>query len=116
MRDVLMLLLTAAFFVVCVAYVWWCDRIIGPDAADLTDDALEAEGVVTASAPVCSERGWSGGEGSASDEPQPSAARPSRRVTASAPVRSERGWSGGEGSASDEPQPSAARPSRGPLR
>jgi hypothetical protein len=31
MRDVLMLLLTAAFFAVCIAYVWWCDRIIGPD-------------------------------------------------------------------------------------
>jgi hypothetical protein len=37
MRDVLMLLLTAAFFAVCIAYVWWCDRIIGPDPADLTE-------------------------------------------------------------------------------
>jgi hypothetical protein len=53
MRDVLMLLLIAAFFVVCVAYVWWCDRIIGPDPADLTDDSLgepstvlEAEGTL----------------------------------------------------------------------
>ena len=31
MRDILMLLLIAAFFAVCLAYVWWCDRIIGPD-------------------------------------------------------------------------------------
>jgi hypothetical protein len=36
MRDLLMLLLTAAFFGVCLAYVWWCDRIIGPDPTDLT--------------------------------------------------------------------------------
>jgi hypothetical protein len=36
MRDVLMLLLTAAFFALCLAYVWWCDRIIGPDPAELT--------------------------------------------------------------------------------
>ena len=26
-----MLLLIAAFFAVCIAYVAWCDRIIGPD-------------------------------------------------------------------------------------
>jgi hypothetical protein len=37
MRDFLMLLLIAAFFAVCIAYVWWCDRIIGPDPADLSD-------------------------------------------------------------------------------
>jgi hypothetical protein len=29
--------LIAAFFAVCIAYVWWCDRIIGPDPADLSD-------------------------------------------------------------------------------
>ena len=34
MRDVLMLLLIAAFFAVCIAYVAWCDRIIGPDPAE----------------------------------------------------------------------------------
>jgi hypothetical protein len=38
MRDVLMLLLIAAFFAVCVAYVRWCDQIIGPDPADLADE------------------------------------------------------------------------------
>ena len=31
MRDVVVLALTAAFFLVCVAYVRWCDHIIGPD-------------------------------------------------------------------------------------
>jgi hypothetical protein len=38
MRDVVMVLLIAAFFGVCIAYVWWCDRIIGPDPVDLADD------------------------------------------------------------------------------
>lgn len=37
MRDVVMLAVIAAFFALCVAYVWWCDRIIGPDA-----DVLDA--------------------------------------------------------------------------
>ena len=31
-----MLALIMAFFAVCIAYVWWCDRIIGPDPVDLT--------------------------------------------------------------------------------
>jgi hypothetical protein len=34
MTDVLMLLLILAFFALCLAYVWWCDRIIGPDSDD----------------------------------------------------------------------------------
>ena len=34
MRDVLMLLLIGLFFAVCIAYVAWCDRIIGPDPAE----------------------------------------------------------------------------------
>ena len=34
MRDLLMLLLTGAFFALCVAYVQWCDLIIGPDPAE----------------------------------------------------------------------------------
>ena len=29
----MVLLLIAAFFATCIAYVSWCDRIIGPDAA-----------------------------------------------------------------------------------
>jgi hypothetical protein len=46
MRDFLMLLLIAAFFAVCIAYVWWCDRIIGPDPADLSGDDLATEPAV----------------------------------------------------------------------
>jgi len=34
MRDVLMLLSISAFFGLCIAYVAWCDRIIGPDPAE----------------------------------------------------------------------------------
>jgi hypothetical protein len=45
-RDLLMLLLTAAFFGLCLAYVWWCDRIIGPDPAELTDHDEAAEPAV----------------------------------------------------------------------
>ena len=31
MADVLFILITLAFVAVCVGYVHWCDRIIGPD-------------------------------------------------------------------------------------
>ncbi len=31
MADVVVLLLMIGFIAVCVAYVRWCDRIIGPD-------------------------------------------------------------------------------------
>ena len=31
MRDLIVLAVVAAFFALCLAYVWWCDRIIGPD-------------------------------------------------------------------------------------
>jgi hypothetical protein len=40
MRDIVILAVTAAFFVLCVAYVRWCDHIIGPDP-DLTDDEAD---------------------------------------------------------------------------
>ena len=33
MRDLLVLAVTFGFFALCVAYVAWCDRIIGPDPA-----------------------------------------------------------------------------------
>jgi hypothetical protein len=38
MRDVIVLAIIAVFFALCVAYVRWCDRIIGPDPADLGED------------------------------------------------------------------------------
>ena len=31
MRDLVVLAVIACFFALCVAYVRWCDRIIGPD-------------------------------------------------------------------------------------
>ena len=37
MRDLLVLLVVVAFFALCVAYVRWCDRIIGPDVPDPAD-------------------------------------------------------------------------------
>ena len=40
MRDVIVLAVGAAFFALCVAYVRWCDRIIGPDPDDLDEAEL----------------------------------------------------------------------------
>ena len=47
MADVLFLLLTAAFFALCVGYVRLCDRIVGPDPVpdSGTERALEADRV-----------------------------------------------------------------------
>jgi hypothetical protein len=45
MRDVVVLALIVAFFALCAAYVWWCDRIIGPDV-DSVVDAGTAEATV----------------------------------------------------------------------
>ena len=40
MADLLVLILVLGFFGLCVAFVYGCDRIIGPDDdADLDDDA-----------------------------------------------------------------------------
>lgn len=47
MRDLLMLLLTGAFFALCVAYVQWCDRIIGPDPAEPSTGEPQREGAAT---------------------------------------------------------------------
>lgn len=47
MNDLIVLVLTAAFFVVAVAYVGMCDRILGPDPESVTDD--DAPGVIDAS-------------------------------------------------------------------
>jgi hypothetical protein len=32
MADLLFIVLLIAFFALCVVYIQWCDRIIGPDA------------------------------------------------------------------------------------
>jgi hypothetical protein len=46
MRDVVVLAIIAGFFLLCVAYVAWCDHIIGPDPDDLREDDVEHEAVV----------------------------------------------------------------------
>jgi hypothetical protein len=44
MRDIIVLATIIAFFALCIAYVWWCDRIIGPDPADLRELDAPATG------------------------------------------------------------------------
>ena len=41
MTDLLVVLVTLAFFAVCAAYVNLCDRVIGPDEA-VASSSLEA--------------------------------------------------------------------------
>jgi hypothetical protein len=53
MKDVIVVAIIAVFFALCVAYVRWCDRIIGPDPDDLRDDDVDEpiiEGVVDVAA------------------------------------------------------------------
>jgi hypothetical protein len=47
MGDVLFIAITIAFILVCVAYVAWCDQIIGPDelVATATERELEQQEV-----------------------------------------------------------------------
>ena len=48
MADLLVLMLVLGFFGICVAFVYGCDRIIGPDDdADLEPEGLEDEPLVT---------------------------------------------------------------------
>ncbi|HEY5873976.1 MAG TPA: potassium transporter Trk [Ilumatobacteraceae bacterium] len=42
MADVVLILTVLAFFVVCAAYVSWCDHIIGPDPEPATERELAA--------------------------------------------------------------------------
>jgi hypothetical protein len=53
----MMVLLIMAFFAVCIAYVWWCDRIIGPDPVDLTDEDERDLAFVSPMPPVAGEIG-----------------------------------------------------------
>jgi hypothetical protein len=49
MGDVVMVLVLLGFFALCVAYVGWCGRIIGPDPDDPDDpDDLDESGEPTA--------------------------------------------------------------------
>jgi hypothetical protein len=42
MSDVVVVAIVAVFFAFCVAYVRWCDHIIGPDPDDVADDETAA--------------------------------------------------------------------------
>jgi hypothetical protein len=42
MRDIVVLAIIAVFFALCVAYVRWCDNIIGPDPDGLRDEDVDA--------------------------------------------------------------------------
>ena len=44
MADVWVVLVVVAFFALCAALVWGCDRIIGPDELEDTDDSLSDVG------------------------------------------------------------------------
>ena len=64
MGDAIFVVATIVFFLICVAYVNWCDRIIGPDEfsdnaepdADYADDAT-ATSTATATAASTSRAG-----------------------------------------------------------
>jgi hypothetical protein len=42
MADLLFVVITIVFFVVCIGYVHVCDRIIGPDPRTSAEDTSEA--------------------------------------------------------------------------
>ena len=48
MRDVIVVAVIAMFFALCVAYVRWCDHIIGPDPVDQPDEDLAHDQQVVA--------------------------------------------------------------------
>ena len=41
MKDLVVILMITAFFALCLAYVHWCDRIIGPDPVDAVDEVAD---------------------------------------------------------------------------
>jgi len=43
MADVIFVAVISAFFALCVVYVRWCDRIIGPDMTSLAVGAGEPD-------------------------------------------------------------------------
>jgi len=44
MADMWVVLVVVGFFGICVAFVWGCDRIIGPDDAELLDETGDDTG------------------------------------------------------------------------
>lgn len=47
MADVLMVVLMVSFVGLCVAYVRWCDRIIGPDPERIDAPGLDETSSLT---------------------------------------------------------------------
>ena len=47
MADVIVVSMLVAFFALCVAYVKWCDRIIGPDEFGAAHDDSSSPYVAT---------------------------------------------------------------------
>jgi hypothetical protein len=47
MADLFVVLTVSAFFGMCVAFVYGCDRIIGPDEAYDLDESSETEELMT---------------------------------------------------------------------
>lgn len=41
MTDLVLAVATCAFIALCVAYIGWCDRIIGPDEPELADRSVD---------------------------------------------------------------------------
>ena len=56
MGDAIFVVATIVFFLICVAYVNWCDRIIGPDefSDNAEPDANDATATSTATATAAS--------------------------------------------------------------
>lgn len=51
MGDIVFVAATIAFFVICVLYVNWCDRIIGADDfSESIDDPAEADDEIAVAA------------------------------------------------------------------
>jgi hypothetical protein len=49
MRDLVVIAIVIGFFALCVAYVRWCERIIGPDP-DLDELVADADPATSAHA------------------------------------------------------------------
>lgn len=52
MADLIFVSIIVAFFALCVVYLRWCDRIIGPDESVAVRDDAESSHVVTDATPA----------------------------------------------------------------
>lgn len=51
MADLIFVSILVAFFALCVVYLRWCDRIIGPDESGVGRDDTDSSYVVTEATP-----------------------------------------------------------------